>query len=128
MIAKLVNGDSKPYWDAAAKGRLVLQKCQSCRTIQFPPGHLCRNCWETTLDWVESTGKGRIESCTVVYRAPHSAFVAPYVVAMVKTDENVRLMTNIVGEQALEAAIDDEVRVTFVANAAGQFLPQFERV
>lgn len=128
MKAKLVNGDSKPYWDAAAEGRLVLQKCTSCQAVQFPPGHICRSCWETKLDWVESSGKGRIESCTIVHRPPSPAFKAPYVIAMVRTEEDVRITSNIIGEDALSAAIDDPVQVTFEANGDGQKLPQFQRL
>lgn len=127
MTTKIENGDSKPYWDGVREGRLLFQQCSACREIQFPPRYLCANCWETDLEWVESTGKGRIESCTVVHRAPRPEFKAPYVIAMVKTDENVRIMTNIVGPEALRAAIGDAVTVTFAKDHEGRTLPQFQR-
>ena len=125
MTTRIENGDSKPFWDGVREGKLVFQKCSACSHTQFPPRYLCANCWETDLVWIKSTGKGRIESCTVVHRSPRPEFHAPYVVAMIKTDEDVRIMTNIVGEGALVSAIGDAVTVTFVKDHEGRTLPQF---
>ena len=68
----LANGDSAAYFQAAAEGRLVFQKCDHCNAVQFPPRHHCTTCWEADLSWVESAGKGRVETFTVVRRAPLS--------------------------------------------------------
>lgn len=127
MVAKIQTADSIPYWEGARQGRLLLQKCTHCGQTQFLPRHHCANCWNTDLEWVESSGKGRIESCTVVRRAPRPEFETPYVLAMIMVDENVRMMANIVGPNALDAMIGDRVRVTFVEDHAGRVLPQFRR-
>ncbi len=127
MTTKIENGDSKAYWEGVREGRLLFQQCYKCQAVQFPPRYFCASCWETDISWIESTGKGHIESCTVVHRAPSPDFQAPYVIAMVKTDENVRIMTNIIGPGALEATIGDEVKVTFAQDHLGRTLPQFER-
>ncbi|MEZ5649993.1 MAG: Zn-ribbon domain-containing OB-fold protein [Burkholderiaceae bacterium] len=121
------NGDSLEYWKGAASGRLLFQKCASCGSVQFPPRHHCAACWEADLSWVESTGKGTIESFTVVRRAPLAAFrdQVPYVVAAVLVDEGPRMLTNIVGENALDAQIGASVHVTFEADADGTVLPRF---
>ena len=39
-----VNADSAPYWEAAAEGKLRMQRCGACGEIRFPPGHICRKC------------------------------------------------------------------------------------
>ncbi|WP_246249225.1 Zn-ribbon domain-containing OB-fold protein [Chelativorans alearense] len=120
----LVNGDSEPYWAAAALGRLVFQKCGQCSTVQFPPRHHCATCWGSDLDWIESSGRGTVESCTVVRRAPSYAFAdkVPYAVASVIVDEGPRMIASVVGEGALDVRIGDAVSVVFDADTG---LPQF---
>jgi uncharacterized OB-fold protein len=50
----------------------------------------------------------------------------PYVVALVDLAEGPRMMANVVGDGALDVAIDDPVTVTFETRGAIA-LPQFER-
>lgn len=122
------NGDSAAYWRAAEKGELTLQQCADCSAIQFPPRHQCGNCWSEQLVGLKSSGRGVIESVTVVRRAPLQEFrnLVPYAIAAVKCDEGPRLITNIVGEQALSAAIGDAVEVCFSEDAKGNVLPRFQ--
>lgn len=124
----LANGDSITFWNSAAEGHLVFQKCEACGEIQFPPRHICAHCWSEDLTDVQSSGKGVIESATVVRRAPIPSFRdrVPYVVAAVLVEEGPRMITNIVGEGALDVTIGDPVAVTFVADDEGRLLPQFQ--
>lgn len=122
------NADSKPYWDAAQEGRLVFKKCSACGHLQFPPRHLCPKCWCEQAQWVESSGRGRVHSFSVVRRAPtpeHAAKV-PYVLAIIDLEDGPRMMTNIVGEDALQVAINDAVSVVF-EQREGYSIPQFRR-
>ena len=123
------NADAKPYWDGAREGRLLLQRCPNCGHTQFPPRRLCVKCWSDDLAWVESSGRGTIESFTVVHRAPTPELRAsvPYVVASVLLAEGPRMITNLVGPDVLNVAIDDPVAVTFVPDTSGRALPQFQR-
>jgi uncharacterized OB-fold protein len=123
------NPDSKPYWEAALEGRLVFKKCSACGHVQFPPRHLCPNCWSDQASWIESKGRGRIESFCIVHRAPTPAFASrvPYVIAMIALDDAPRMMANIVGDGALEAVIGDAVEVEF-ERRDGYAMPQFHRV
>lgn len=125
-----VNADSKPYWEAAAEERLVLQRCAGCGAHRFPPSRICPKCHDDDGAWVEVSGRGRIASFTVMRRAPTPAFAArvPYVLALIDLEEGPRMMANIVGEDALEAAIGDGVEVCFEARGPDGFkLPQFRR-
>jgi uncharacterized OB-fold protein len=128
-ISRLSNGDSAAYWAGARERRLLLQKCLSCRAVQFPPRHHCAACWEGELEWIESAGRGAVESFTIVRRAPLPAFRdrVPYVVAAVLLEEGPRMITNLIGDDALEASIGDPVRVDFEADPSGDVLPQFRR-
>lgn len=124
-----VNADTKPYWDAARVGKLVLKFCGACRKAHFPPRHLCPTCWSPCSDWIESKGAGNVYSFTVMRRAPSPEFSArvPYVVALVALDEGPRMLANVIGANALAIQIGERVRIVFEQRADGFALPQFER-
>jgi hypothetical protein len=124
------NPDSAPYWRAAREERLEMQRCAGCGRFRFPPSLLCPHCHGEGAEWAPLSGRGRIVSFSIVHRAPAPAFQArvPYVLALVDLEEGPRMMANVVGEGALEVAIDDAVEVVFEARGDDGFkLPQFRR-
>ncbi|HIE4194953.1 MULTISPECIES: Zn-ribbon domain-containing OB-fold protein [Burkholderia] len=126
----VANADSQPYWDAARERRLLIRKCKACGTTHFMPRYLCPSCWSDQIEWVESSGAGHVHSFTIIWRAPLASFGAhaPYVVALIDLDEGPRMLTNIVGDEALSVRIGDRVGVTFEDRGGGAMLPQFHRV
>ena len=40
---------SRPYWEAAAQGRLVLQCCSACGTVRHYPRVLCDVCYSSAV-------------------------------------------------------------------------------
>jgi len=124
-----INADGAPFWQAAAEGRLVLKSCKACGKPHYPPRYLCPHCWSEKLEWIKSEVMGTVYSLTVTRRAPFEAFAqrVPYMVALVDIDERARLMTNIVGDGALQAKIGDRVRVCFEKRGE-HAVPQFELV
>lgn len=120
---------SRFYWDGAAEGRLLLQRCRSCGQMQFPPDVCCVHCQSDQFDHVEVSGRGRIYSYAVVDRPLHAGFVdaVPYVVALVELEEQpgLRLMANIVDTPAgTELACGLPVEVVFEKRGEVT-LPQF---
>jgi uncharacterized protein len=128
-VPALGNADAQVYMEGARERRLMLQRCRDCASVHFPPRFQCPTCWRSELDWFESLGTGTIESFTVVRRAPTSAFrdKVPYVVAAVILAEGPRMITNLIGEDALAVNVGDSVRVDFQDFGDGQLLPQFRR-
>ncbi|MPZ44330.1 MAG: hypothetical protein GEV05_13165 [Betaproteobacteria bacterium] len=124
-----LNADSKPFWEAARASRLLIKQCDACMRPFFPPRHLCPFCWSDKTLWIESRGTGTIYSYTVIHRAPAPEFSGrgPYVVALVDLAEGPRVMANIVGAGALEAAVGDRVKLCFEERGEGWKVPQFER-
>lgn len=130
LPAPIVNADSAPYWEGARRDKLLLQQCADCGAIRFFPRYLCTECGSDNTDWVEASGKGTVHSFTVVHRAAFPEFQAqtPYVVALVDLEEGPRMMTNIVGDGALDVEIGEPVTVTFEARGGdGAKVPQFRR-
>lgn len=130
VATSLANGDSLPYWEGAAQGKLLFQKCRHCASIQFPPRYHCATCWEVDFDCTESSGKGSIESFTIIRRSPLPAFrdEVPYVVASVILAEGPRMIASLVGGGALEVKIGDMVAVDYQEDNAGRTLPVFRRI
>lgn len=124
------NGDSQPYWQAAAEDKLVIRKCNDCGTLHFMPRHLCPKCWSEDLSWIEASGKGTVHSFTVIRRASDPAFapLVPYVVALIDLEEGPRMMANILGPDATNVSIGDPVEVLFEGRGGTGKVPQFRRV
>jgi hypothetical protein len=88
---------SRHYWQSAAEGRLVIQRCTSCGVHQFYPRAMCVSCAGDT-EWVEASGRGTLHTFTIIRqnRSPAFAALSPYAVGIVELDEGVRMMSNIV--------------------------------
>ncbi|MGD8809489.1 MAG: Zn-ribbon domain-containing OB-fold protein [Gammaproteobacteria bacterium] len=126
----IVNPDSAPYWEGARNDKLLLQQCGDCGALRFFPRYLCTECGSDKTDWSEVSGRGTVQSFTIVHRAAFPEFQAqtPYVVALIDLEEGPRMMTNIVGDDALSVEIGDAVMVAFEARGSeGAKVPQFRR-
>lgn len=110
---------SRPYWEAAAEGRLVLQCCAACGTVRHYPRLLCSNCYSDAVVWKPASGRGTIHSWTVAHHAYHPAFIdeLPYVLVTVDLEEGVRALGRWRGEAAL--AIGQPVQGAFEARENG---------
>ena len=59
---------TRPFWEAANEGRLVIQHCTACDRLQHPPGQSCQRCGsKAALAWKEMSGRGRIYNYGVVH-------------------------------------------------------------
>ncbi len=124
------NSDSRPYWDAAREGRLVVRQCRACGQRHFMPRGQCPACWSDDLEWIDCSGFGTVYSLSTVHRAPTPDFagIAPYVVALIDLDEGPRMFANIVGAGARDASIGERVQVAFERRGESMALPQFRRM
>jgi hypothetical protein len=87
---------SRPFWDAAKRHQLQLQRCAGCGSFIYYPRDRCPNCLSERLEWTPVSGRGKLYSYTVVRRASTRSFAdKPYVLAIVELDEGVRMTTNI---------------------------------
>lgn len=130
MIEKplpVVDEDSKPFWEAARDGKLVLKRCNSCSEFHFFPRAICPHCYSDAVTWAPSSGRGTIYSFTVARRPAGPAFKddVPYAVALVQLEEGPRIMTRIVAD-ADSVRIGLPVEVTFQAVSDEISLPYFK--
>ncbi len=119
--------DTAPFWEAALRGELRMQRCSSCGHIRFPPATLCPRCWSETYEWSLLSGKGKVFSWVVVYQSQHPAFNAdtPYNVAIVELEEGPRLHTQLVDCSLEEIRLEMPVEVVFEKVRDDVALPKF---
>jgi uncharacterized protein len=118
---------SKGYWDAAKERRFVVQECRACGKAIMYPKRVCPHCLSDDLGWRASPGQGEIYAVTTQLAGPPTGFDdrLPFVLAIIRLDEGVQLMSNIVGDRAIAAKIGDRVTVSF-EEAGDVTLPVFE--
>jgi len=116
----------KPFWEAAKRRELVIQKCNDCGNKNYPPTLYCPNCLSSNLEWVKVSGKGKIYSYTIVYEYPPPSFKTPYIIALVELEEGVRMLSNIVDCNPEDVKIDMPVEVTFEDITKSFTLPKFK--
>jgi uncharacterized OB-fold protein len=68
-----INPVDRPFWEGAAKGKFLLQKCKSCGKVQFFPRVACVDCFGE-LSWLEAKGTGKIHTFTLVRVPRNPAF------------------------------------------------------
>lgn len=121
--------------DFFTAGRLVVQQCTACGTVQHPPDAACNACKAMEFRSLETSGEGTIHSYIVVHNPPAStlADAVPYAVVLVSLDEHphVRILGNVLNREPGEIAIGQKVRATFERiddEEAGETLlmPQWE--
>ena len=90
---------SKPFWDGAMEGRLVLMQCLDCGQWRLPSRQHCDACLSDQYTWERASGKGTVRTFGVMHQKYHPgwAAVSPYNVTIVELEEGPRLPTNIVG-------------------------------
>lgn len=111
----VINAETAPFWSGAARGRLVLPRCNRCERFIWYPREFCPYCGAVEVTWLQVSGRGRIYSVTVVRRAPHPDYadVVPYSVGLVELDEGVRVLTNIVSSDLDCLSIGQPVEAVF---------------
>ena len=121
------NEDSHPFWDGCRNGKLLLQQCQACGNVRYPPRPMCPTCSALTSEWVEAVGRGRIYSWVVAHHAAHPALAdeVPYNIVLVELEEGPRMVSNLLDVAPEVIAPNDPVEVVFVRVDEDLTLPQF---
>src|SRR5262245_63427792 len=123
---------SRPFWEAAREGRLVIQRCAACRRYHHPPAVICPDCGSSNLRFEPVSGRGTIYSYSIMYDRRVLGFEdrVPYVTLVVELAEQPLLMlvTNLVGAGPTDVKIGLPVEVTFEKITDEVTLPQFRLV
>lgn len=121
---------SRPYWDAAKRHELLLQKCEECGHYRYPQGETCPACLSDRLEWVKVSGRGSVYTWTVFHQVYHPAFKedVPYAVVAVELEEGPRIITNLVDCKIGDIKVGMPVEVVFDDVTEEITLPKFRPV
>lgn len=124
----VVNCDNAGFWEGVSRHRLLIQRCDGCRTLRFPwlPG--CNACGCPDWDTVEAGGEGTVYSYVVMHHPPFPAFDPPYAVGLIELAEGVRMISNVVGVPHDRVRIGMPVRLEFEQVDEELELPVFRAV
>ena len=120
---------SAPFFEAAARGKLMLQRCTACRAWHFPVRRRCPACGREALEFAEASGRGVVHSHARTYRASHPALRSRLPLALVAVDlaEGVRVMARL-ADGAPPVRAGDAVEVAFEPAGEALALPVFRPV
>ncbi|MFD3718743.1 Zn-ribbon domain-containing OB-fold protein [Streptomyces sp. NPDC058674] len=114
---------TRPYWDAAAEGRLLVRRCAACGRAHHYPREFCPFCWagEEQVAWEAASGAATLYTWSVVHRndLPPFGCRVPYTAAVVDLAEGPRMMTEVVDCEAADLAVGMPLAVTFREAEAG---------
>jgi uncharacterized OB-fold protein len=116
---------SAPFFEGAARGELMLQRCRACGAFMWPVKSRCVECFSPEVEWSAASGRGELYSFVVVHQR-YPGFDEPYVLATVVTPEGVRFNTSIVGAAPDELRIGMELAVVFDSVSDDVVVPKFE--
>lgn len=149
LVVVPTDSEHREYFEAAANGELVVQRCGACKMLRGTMGAACPFCMSAEWDWRTVSGLGTIYSYEIVTQPIQPAFRdwVPYPIVLVELDEqravpwrgggedeavSIRLVRNLVRaddptlpEDEQEVAIGKRVRACFVPLGDGMALPQF---
>ena len=120
---------SRPFWEAAQRRQLVVQRCRECRYFHHPPRTVCDACQSQQLAFEPVSGKGSIYSFSVMHQKNIAGFEEqiPYLNILVELDEQPRLfmVANLPGSERDKVKIGGRVEVYFEQIDKEIALPQF---
>jgi NAD(P)-dependent dehydrogenase (short-subunit alcohol dehydrogenase family)/uncharacterized OB-fold protein len=104
---------------AAACGRLELQTCRDCGTVQYPPREACRVCLSQRLDWKPQNGVGELLSEATLHHSNELFYRErmPWRLGLIRLDCGPVVVAHLHGDCARAPA---RVRVLANIDRAGQ--------
>jgi uncharacterized OB-fold protein len=119
--------ETQHFWDGTRANRLLLQRCDDCTKVYFPPRPFCPACGCRKVSVVEASGQATLYSYVINHRPAAPGFTPPYAIAVVELAEGPRMMSNILEcpqtPEALE--LDMKLEVVFEQLDDAITLPQF---
>lgn len=122
-----ITPEMAPFWDAARRHELVVQRCLECGAHRFPAREVCSRCLSRRVEWDRVAGTGRVFSVAIMHQANHPWFAArvPYAVVVVELEEGARMLATVTGLAPETITIGMPVEVGFEDVTPEVSLPVF---
>ncbi|MFI2368367.1 Zn-ribbon domain-containing OB-fold protein [Streptomyces sp. NPDC018833] len=122
-----VDDFTRPFWEAAADGGLLIRRCHDCGMAHHYPREFCPHCWSEDVGWERADGRATLYTWSVVHRNDLPPFDdrVPYTAALVELAEGPRMMTQVVDCAAADLAVGMCLVVAFRTGEDGVTVPVF---
>jgi uncharacterized OB-fold protein len=116
----------RPFWDAARRHQLVLQRDRRTGAMHWPPKPLYWNGGD--LEWIAASGRGTVYTYVVAHEPflPALHHLLPHIMVVVETAEGPRLVGYMVNCAPADMSFGMPVRVTFTELNDRVTLPVWE--
>jgi uncharacterized protein len=109
-VPPAVTHETAPFWEAADRGELVVERCTACGTSAFPPHGICPACGCRTMTWTEVVPPGVIYSYTINDNQWTLTADARYGIALVEFPDHpglrmIGLMDGFEGEPSIDERV-----------------------
>jgi uncharacterized OB-fold protein len=108
--------ETQRYWEGCKRHELWIPYCRPCARSYWYPRDFCPRCGSRDVEWRKASGKGKLYTYAIHYRAFHPGWNddVPYVTALIDLEEGVRVFSNLIGVEADPKAIRCEMPVEVV--------------
>ena len=119
---------AEPFWDGLSQDTLLLQWCERCNIVAYPPvTEHCAGCGSPTT-WLEASGEAQLWSWTTFHREyfPGFSLPPPYTVLMVEVAERVRILASLAADvEPASLRCDASMQFQSREISPGVFVPAF---
>jgi uncharacterized OB-fold protein len=120
---------TRPFWTAAKEGRLVMQKCANCDTVNFHPKPWCIECGSRDLKWTDIKPKGTVYSFTISHTVamnfPGWKDDLPVLLGLIDLDDGARMYGQVTHCTPEDIHIGMRVSAYFEAISEEAGIPKF---
>lgn len=122
-----ITAEMRPFFAAAKRHQLVVQRCTQCGRHRFPAREICSHCLSRASEWMPVSGAGEVFSYNIMHQVYHPGFAdeVPYAVVVVQLQEGAKMNSNLVGVPPQAIRIGMPVRVVFEDITDEVTLPKF---
>ena len=124
-IASPRGHDNGWWWEAVDQGKVLIQRCTSCKTLRHPPRPMCGECQSMEWDSIESTLDGEVLSYTCLRHPAIPGYPKDPICAVIQLAEGTNIVSNIVGCDYEDVAIGMQVKGRVEQVDEKTMLPQF---
>jgi uncharacterized OB-fold protein len=117
--------DNAWWWEQAGKGKLTIQRCASCQTLRHPPRPMCSECRSMKWDYIESSGRGTVNSFTVLHHPQFPGYDYPLTIILVDLEEGTRLTSQLVECDREDVSFGMAVEMVIQEDEDGFKMPVF---
>ena len=117
--------DAAFFWEGAARGELLGQRCADCSRLTHPPRPMCPACHSTRREIVKLSGRGTVYSWVIPRHPAPVGFAEAPIVALIELEEGIRLVSNLVEVEPGAVRNGLPVEVCFAPTRGGRAVPVF---